>query len=160
MKKLMLAALASLCVLPQAAARPADSPATDGLRRSNPGSPVASPASFSRLVSVPPGARLYYLTGQVGTRSDGSVPAAFEEQVEQALVNVGNILASEGLDASNIVKVTFYQTERAVDRDRARKAWLSFVKGTPPATTLLFVEALSRPEYKFEIDVVAARTED
>jgi enamine deaminase RidA (YjgF/YER057c/UK114 family) len=154
--RVLFLALASLCSATAAGAQPSGATEPASIRRLNPGVPPAAPSSFSRLVAVPAGARLYYLTGQAGSRKDGTVPATFEEQVEQALANVGAILASERLDASNIVKVTFYQTERATDRVRARNAWLSFVKGQPPATTLLFVSALSRPEYKFEIDVVAA----
>ncbi|HZH44717.1 MAG TPA: RidA family protein [Lysobacter sp.] len=133
-------------------------PAPWALERSNPG-PLPPPAAgtFSRVVRVPAGSEFVYFTGQTGTRPDGTTPAAIEEQVELALENVAALLAAHGMDASHVVKVTFYQTDRATDRERMRAAWTRMFGATPPATTLLFVQGLARPEYKFEIDVVAAR---
>jgi 2-iminobutanoate/2-iminopropanoate deaminase len=128
------------------------------LHRSNPGPlPAPSPGTFSRVVTVPVDSELVFLTGQTGTRPDGSTPETIEEQVEVALSNVKAILAAQGMDSSHVVKVTFYQTAKSSNRERMRAAWKETFGATPPATTLIFVPELARPEYKFEIDVVAAK---
>src|SRR6266566_3211685 len=49
-----------------------------------------------------------FLSGQVGTDSEGRLAEGFEEEVHQVLKNIGWILAEEGLGYENIVSVTVY----------------------------------------------------
>lgn len=47
-----------------------------------------------------------YLSGQVGTAPDGSMPADFEAQVRNVMANVGNAAALGGATMDDLVKCT------------------------------------------------------
>ena len=47
-----------------------------------------------------------YLSGQVGLKADGTLPAGFEAQARQALDNIGGILKSAGLGWGDVTKCT------------------------------------------------------
>lgn len=99
---------------------------------------------------------LMTLSGQLGERPDGFCPASAREQAEIAWGNVLEILRTGGFDLTDVVKVTSY----IVGRDNisayvdVHKALLGDIE---PPWTLLVVEALGRPQYLVEVDVMAAR---
>ena len=66
------------------------------------------------------------------------------------------LLSTQGADASSIVKVTYFLTERPSDFSRIRSAIERAFGPTPPAATYLIVNGLARPEMKVEIDIMAA----
>ncbi len=120
---------------------------------------VAAPASrYSHGVEVPAHSRLLFVSGQVGVRSDGTTPVDAREQHEQVWKNIGAVLAAAGMGAADIVRVNGYITRADLVpifremRDRV------LGKGPAPASTLVVVAALVRPEWCVEIEVVAART--
>jgi len=96
------------------------------------------------------------LAGQVGALADGSFPVPIEEQFELAMKACLDLLQSQGASAADIVKVTYYLTERPEDFPRIRAAIVASFGDTPPAATYLVVAGLARPEIKVEIDVMAA----
>jgi enamine deaminase RidA (YjgF/YER057c/UK114 family) len=53
-----------------------------------------TPRPFSEAVRV---GDVLYLSGQIGTRSDGSLPDGFDAQARQTMENVGAALARQGL---------------------------------------------------------------
>ena len=111
---------------------------------------------YSHVGEVGPNARLFYLAGQTAGRPDGSVAADFKGQAEQVYENIKGVLKGCGLDLSNIAKTTNYLVDpddMAVWREVQRKALGDIV----PASTLLFISRLARPEYKIEVDVIAAK---
>lgn len=111
---------------------------------------------YSHVGEVGPNARLFYLAGQTAGRPDGSVAADFKGQAEQVYENIKGVLKGCGLDLSNIAKTTTYLVDpddMAVWREVQRKALGDIV----PASTLLFISRLARPEYKIEVDVIAAK---
>jgi 2-iminobutanoate/2-iminopropanoate deaminase len=121
-------------------------------------STTGAPKPFSRYsqaVAVSGGARLVFVSGQVGVRADGSVPDTEPGEHEQAWSNVLGILRSEGLGPRDIVDVTAYVTNQAAVaifrqvRDR-------MLEGAEPASTLLVVSGLAAPDWHVEIQVVAA----
>ena len=108
---------------------------------------VSLAGKYSLGAEVPQGARLFFVSGQVG----------IEKQVEQVLKNVAQVLKSAGMGFGDVVKVNTYLTDsrfivpfRAV-RDRFFPA--------PPYTssTLLIVAGLADPGMLVEIEVVAAK---
>lgn len=119
--------------------------------------PDVSKDGYSEVVVVPAGWETVVLAGQVGVREDGSVPADVTEQVEVALARVRQKLEAQGVPASGITKVVTYYVEAPRDGARLGRAWEQTFGGHPPAATLVFVSRLARPEYKFEVDVWAAR---
>jgi 2-iminobutanoate/2-iminopropanoate deaminase len=112
-------------------------------------------SNYSQAVAIPAGSRVIHVSGQVGARLDGSVPASEREQHDLAWANVLAILAAEGMDASNLVDCHVYITNPdsvALYREARDKA----LKGARPAATLLVVAGLALSTLKVEVSAVAA----
>lgn len=122
----------------------------------NPESVCAPVSSYSHGIEVPPGARWLHVSGQVAIDLDGSIPESFEEQCELAWANLYHVLESAGMSGQNLVKLTVFMTEPD-DLPPFRTIRDRFLQETRPATTLIFVKALARPEWRIEIEAVAAR---
>jgi enamine deaminase RidA (YjgF/YER057c/UK114 family) len=126
------------------------------LRHRTPAAVAPPRANYSHAVEVPAGAGLLVVSGQLGLCPDGSLPAAFEDEAEACFQNVGTILGDAGLTFADVVRLNTYLTDAAwleaymTVRDR-------HVADPPPASTLLVVQALARPEFRIEIEVIAAR---
>jgi enamine deaminase RidA (YjgF/YER057c/UK114 family) len=118
---------------------------------------VAPPTSdFSHGVEVAPGARWLHTAGQIGLGPDGTIADDVEGQVEQAWRNLVNILAAADMGVEDLVRLTTYLT-RVEDAAVARAVRARFMDGHEPASTLLVVAALARPEFLFEIEGIAAK---
>ncbi|MFN3855401.1 MAG: RidA family protein [Phreatobacter sp.] len=121
--------------------------------------PAAMPAPFARYshaVEIPAGARLLFCSGQLGLGADGRVPDSAEAQADLCFAAIGHMLAEAGMDMSDIVRINAFVTDRShmagymASRDR-------HVASPPPASTLMIVSGFTRPEFKVEVEVVAAR---
>ncbi|MCL4801330.1 MAG: RidA family protein [Burkholderiales bacterium] len=118
---------------------------------------IAPPiGTYSHGAEVPAGARWLYVAGQIGLAKDGSVPSTIEAQTEIAWQNVGAVLAAAGMRIADIVKVNQYLTR--LDHFPAYAAARAKHLGDHrPASTLVVVSSLVKPEYLVEVEVVAAR---
>jgi 2-iminobutanoate/2-iminopropanoate deaminase len=109
-------------------------------------------------VEVPPGARLLFTNGQVGTKLDGTTPETTAEQAEVAFTRVEAVLAAANMALSDIVRLTVFLTDHedvgifVQARDRV-------MGDHKPGATILVVKALARPELKIEIEAIAARVD-
>jgi 2-iminobutanoate/2-iminopropanoate deaminase len=109
-------------------------------------------------VEVPPGARLLFTNGQVGTRPDGTSPQTTAEQAEVVFARLEAVLAAADMALSDIVRLTVFLTDQAdvgtfvAARDRV-------MGGHKPGAIILVVKALARPELKIEIEAIAARVD-
>jgi len=112
-------------------------------------------ANYSHAVEVEAGSRLLFLAGQLATRPDGSIPETAAEQATLIFDNIAVILAEAGMTMANIVRLNTYMTDRA-DLGAYMAARDKVVADPPPASTLLLIQGFSRPEFKIEIEVVAA----
>ena len=110
---------------------------------------------YSHGVLVPAGAPLLFISGQIGSRTDGSVPEDFAEQARNAWGNLFAILKEAGMAPENLVKTTAYLT-RTSDLPTYREVRASFVSHVRPASVVIFVPALVDPRWLFEIEAVAA----
>jgi 2-iminobutanoate/2-iminopropanoate deaminase len=120
---------------------------------------VAPPAAtYSHGVEVSSRARWIYVAGQVGTRPDKSAASDIEGQAEQAWLNVVAVLKHAGLDVNNLVKVTSFLT-RPEDIPAYGKIRDRFLGDMRPATTMLVVQALARPNLLIEVEAIAAKEE-
>jgi enamine deaminase RidA (YjgF/YER057c/UK114 family) len=117
---------------------------------------VAPGTGYSHAVEIPANARLFFLAGQLGVTSDGKFAPGFKGQAEQAWRNIGAILAAQGMGYENIVRVTHYLT-RPADFQDYRGVRAQFLGSHAPASTMLFISALARPEALVEVEVVAAK---
>jgi enamine deaminase RidA (YjgF/YER057c/UK114 family) len=124
--------------------------------RHNPTAIAPPLGAYSNGVSAPAGGRWLYVAGQVGVAPDGSLPSSIAAQAEQAWCNVEAVLSDAGMGIDDVVRFTHY----LVDADdvaaygAVRAAHLGAAR---PASTLLIVAALARPEWRVEIDAVAWR---
>ena len=112
-------------------------------------------ARYSHGVEVPSGKRLVFCSGQLGIGPDDSIPDDAGAQAELCFSNIEAVLAETGLGLKDIVRINAYVTDRAhmrpymAVRDR-------LVADPPPASTLVIVSGFTRPEFKVEIEVIAA----
>jgi enamine deaminase RidA (YjgF/YER057c/UK114 family) len=120
---------------------------------------VASPfGPYSHAVEVPPGARLVYVSGEVGVQPDGVVPEGIEAQAEACWRNIVAILAQAGMGVGDLVKITTYlvSTDDAAAAGAVRARYFGDAR---PASATLIVQALLKPEWRIEIEAVAARSD-
>ena len=126
------------------------------LKLFNPKATAAPNGVYSHGVVVPANARWLYVSGQTGTRPDRSVPAGVEEQTEVVWQNILAVLAEGGMAVTDIVKITSFLT-RAEDYAKFAPVRAKYLGSHRPASTLLVVSALARPEFLVEVEVVAAK---
>lgn len=132
--------------------------ANDSIRFINPPTLSSAPRIASKLVEIPPGSRLIYISGLVGNDAKGKVvgPGDMHAQAEQVFENVRLALAAVGGTFKDVVKLNFYLTDMSrADEVRAVRA-LYINADAPPASTLVEVSKLAAPEYLVEIEAVAA----
>lgn len=122
----------------------------------NPSSVAPPGGRYTHAIEVPPNARWLHISGQVGTAPDGTVPAEFGAQVENCWRNILAILADAGMGIEDLVKVTVFLT-RHENVGPYREARDRIIGDARPASTLVVVTSLVRPEWLCEIEAVAAK---
>ena len=122
----------------------------------NPGSVHAPVGSYSHTATVPAGTELLFISGQVGMRADGSIPASFAEQAEVVFENVSACLAAHGVGMQAVVKLnSFVVTGQDVQVMRAiRQRHLGEHR---PASTAVYVPQLVNPAFLLEVEAVAVK---
>lgn len=123
------------------------------IERSNPPT-VHTPGAYSHAILVTEPKRRLVVSGQVGTAPDGTILEGGEAQIDQALANLGAILAAHGMGPGNIVKMTVFLTDPAlIGPWRAKRgAWQGEAR---PASTLLIVAGLADPRFVVEVEAEA-----
>jgi enamine deaminase RidA (YjgF/YER057c/UK114 family) len=118
---------------------------------------IAPPFSdYSHGVEVPAGARMLYVSGQLGVAPDGSVPEDFPAQADQAFRNVLAVLEAAGMAAHDLVRVNTYLTDSA-DIGGYREIRDRHLAGHKAASTMIVTSALAQPEFRIEVEAVAAQ---
>lgn len=125
----------------------------------NPSTIRAPLAAYSHGIAVPPGARLVFTSGQLGVGPDEAIPEDVEAQAVLCFENIKAILAEAGMTMQDVVRFNAFVTDRAYfpvyGRVRSR-----YVSGDAFASTLVIVSGFTRPEFKVEVEVTAARLPD
>lgn len=115
-----------------------------------------APAGYCQVVEVR-GGRTLYISGQIAVDSSGQVvgPGDFAAQIKQVFANLKARLDESGASFSDVVKLNFYLTE-ASDLQILRDVRDSYVnREQPPASTLVIVKQLVRPDLIIEVDAIA-----
>lgn len=113
-------------------------------------------AKYSHGVLVKAQSDLIFCSGQLGIGPDESIPDDAAAQAELCFSNIAAILAEGGMGLRDVVRINAFVTDRDFMtaymsvRDRLFPA-------PSPASTLLIVSGFTRPVFKIEIEVVAAR---
>lgn len=117
---------------------------------------LSAPFGYSHVVDSPTD-RIVYISGQVPLDNDGQLVGEgdFEAQTRQVFENLTRALEAANVAWSDVVKLNYFLTDVSritvvrsirdeyVDTDR------------PPASTLVQVGGLFRPEVMVEIEAVA-----
>ena len=103
------------------------------------------------------GGRLLYLAGQVANNPDGSVAGVgdWRRQAEKIYENIGHVLRAAGATPASAVKETTWVLSIDSWRQHGAPARRAFYKGDFPASTLVEIPGLARPEFLVEIEVIA-----
>lgn len=123
--------------------------------RHNP-TPVPDPfkSIYTHAVEIPQGARLLFISGQVGVDEKDVLGHGFEDQCIKAIANLEMAVRSADMSLQNIVKVTFFLTRRE-DLPLLKNVRLRYLPVSPAVTTLL-VAGLHDPNWLVEIEAIAA----
>ncbi len=113
-------------------------------------------ARYSHGVEIEPGARLVLCSGQLGISADDAIPESAADQTRLCFENVRAILASAGMGLADIVRINAFVSDRAYLKDYMA-ARDEFTADPPPASTLMVVSGFARPEFKVEVEVIAAK---
>jgi len=110
---------------------------------------------YSDAAIVTEARRTLYTSGTPGMMPDGTVPPDIETQSEWAWRNIMAILEKAGMGVEHLVKVTHYLV-----REEDIKPYVAvrsrFLGDARPASMLMVVPALVRPEILVEIEAYAA----
>lgn len=125
------------------------------VERMNPAG-LAPPTAYSHVVSVR-GGRTIYVAGQIALDAQGTLvgPGDLAAQTRQVFENLAVALKAAGATFNDVVKVNYYMRDAsqvAVIREIRAK----YFTGELPASTLVEVPRLARPEFLIEIEVIAA----
>ena len=115
-----------------------------------------APGGYSQVVEVR-GGRTLYISGQIALDSSGQVVGSgdFTAQIRQVFANLKARLDEAGASFNDVVKLNFYLTD-ASDIQILRDVRDSYVnREQPPASTLVIVKQLLRPELLIEVDAIA-----
>ena len=130
------------------------------IKRTNPAT-LSTPTGYTHVVEVSGPVRTIYIAGQIALDHDGKVIGAgdMKEQAEQVFKNLQSELTAAGAKFSDVVKMNTYVTDMqqapAVREVRAR-----YFGDSTPASTLVQVARLARPELMIEVEVIAAVQEN
>jgi len=118
-----------------------------------PGAPVPQ-SRYSQAALVEGEGRRLVISGQVGVRPDGTTVPHPEQQIDQALENLGAVLSAHGMAPANLVKVTVFLTDTAlVPIWRMKRD--AFMAGHAPTSTLLIVAGLASGDFQVEVEAEA-----
>jgi enamine deaminase RidA (YjgF/YER057c/UK114 family) len=104
------------------------------------------------------GGRLIYLAGQVANNPDGSIAGVgdLRRQAEKVYENIGHVLRAAGATSASAVKETTWVLSIDAWRQHGTPARRAFYNGDYPASTLVEIQGLARPELLVEIEVIAS----
>lgn len=113
-------------------------------------------AGYNHGLIVPPGATLLFTSGQLGVGLDDIVPDDIEAQCVLCFENIGAILVDAGMNFADVARFSGFVTDRSYfpiyGAVRAR-----YAPGGGFTSTLVVVSGFTRPEFKVEVEITAAR---
>ncbi len=105
-------------------------------------------------LTVPSGAQLLFVSGQIPVHRDGTIPKNFKDQAALVFYNIAEILREAGSGIEHIVKITSFLTDvTSIPEFAAVRA--GFLQDHRPTSTLLVVSALAKPELLVEVEAIA-----
>ena len=114
---------------------------------------IHTPTGYSHVAKA---GNLVSIAGQLSIDKDGNVVGEgdIQAQTKQALFNLEEAVKASGGTKEDIAAIRVYMTNRD-DLEGMRQSRAGFWGDTPPASTLLFISGLVRPEFLIEIEALA-----
>jgi len=128
------------------------------MRTFNPAGVAGPFGTYSHGVEVESPMRLVFGAGQTGVDTDGRIGEDIEEQSRLAWRNIEGVLSGAGMAITDIVQLNMLLVHRE-DLRTAREVREEYLGEHRPASTLTFVAGLAHPDWRIEIDFVAARAD-
>lgn len=98
-----------------------------------------------------------FLSGQVAIDpAGGPTPTDVQEQADLVLRNIGSILSELGLGYGDVVKSTVFLADIR-DFSLVNEVYARYFDSDPPARSSVQAGALPAPQFRVEIEVIAAR---
>jgi 2-iminobutanoate/2-iminopropanoate deaminase len=113
-------------------------------------------ADYSDAIEARPNLRWLLTSGTPGLSAAGELPEDITGQAELAWEHVIRLLEHAGMTITDLVKVTQYLT-RAEDIPAYGKVRARFLADARPASMLLIIPQLVRPDFLVEIEIIAAK---
>jgi 2-iminobutanoate/2-iminopropanoate deaminase len=113
--------------------------------------------AYSDAIEVAPNARWLMTAGTPGLALDGKLPLDITGQAELAWAHIIAILNKAGMTVHDLVKVTHYLL-RAGDIPAYVKVRSKYLGDARPASMLLIVPGLVKPDYLLEVEAIAAKS--
>jgi len=115
-------------------------------------------AGYAHAVQVPPGSRTLYVSGLNGFERDGrTMPPDFESQARLVWRHLGQALSAAGMTYRDLVQLRFYLA--SADDDPANVALIREHLGDHVACRTVVVQRLLEPEWRVEVEAVAAKVD-
>jgi len=116
-------------------------------------------ARYSHAVEITGPARWLICSGQLGVSVSDKIPETADAQAVLCFEAVAECLAAANMSFADVVRINAYVTDRdymtpyMTVRDR-------YIGSPEPASTLMIVSGFARPEFKIEVEVIAAKAAD
>jgi 2-iminobutanoate/2-iminopropanoate deaminase len=125
------------------------------VKRSNPPT-LSTPTGYTHIVEVTGPVKTVYISGQIALDKDGTLVGAgsMKAQAEQVFKNLQLALTAAGATFSDVVKMNTYVTDMDKLPD-VREVRGRYFGTLTPASTLVQVVHLARPDLMIEVEVVA-----
>lgn len=125
------------------------------LRHVNPPT-LSTPTGYTHVVA-PQRGRLVFIAGQVAADKSGTVVGKgdFKAQTKQVFDNLKAAVEAAGGTMADVAKINVYVTDLS-QIAAMREIRQQFFTSNPPASTLIQVVSLARPEYLIEIEAIVA----
>jgi enamine deaminase RidA (YjgF/YER057c/UK114 family) len=128
---------------------------TQALEHRSPGT-LHAPFGYSHAVSAPAG-RTVWISGQIALEPDGTpAPLEWEAQTRLVFANLARALEAAGATFADVVKLTYFLVDLAGLPVVRQVRDEHFDAERRPASTLIQVAGLARPDLLLEIEAVAA----
>src|SRR5581483_3203139 len=117
---------------------------------------AAQIGKYGDAIEVAPNHRWLFTSGTPGMDETGAFPRDITRQAELAWGHILKMLEAADMSVTDLVKITQYLT-RAEDIPAYVQVRTRVLGEARPASMLMVVAALPRPEFLLEIEAVAAR---
>jgi len=126
------------------------------VKRTNPPT-LSTPTGYTHVVEVSGPAKMIYISGQIALDKGGNLVggADMKAQAEQVFRNLEAALAAAGAKFTDVVKMNTYTTDMS-QVQAVRDVRTKYFGTVTPASTLVQVARLARPDLLLEVEVTAA----